>query len=378
MARALHMLKEITSFITVFIILILLLTSAAVAFYSLVYLPQYIGEMYFAIPFYVVIPIPVLIAFATGTYAYAWYVFLVIVISVSLMLFLYPGVPDYMKKLTEKPLSYKNTSIQEFSELYAAILFLVVAVTYIMYFLGVKVQGIGLEKQPTYVLMLNLLHASFYEELVVRFVFLGIPVYLYSLARSRKIPWYRIFGGNYEIGLVEIIIVLFSAAVFGIAHTPAWGWWKFVPTFIAGIVMGYLYLRYGMHYSIMFHFLTDYWTIAGNLNTQVGFVMDMLTMVILIAGVVFTVSYGIRLLQYFGVLGGGRHETEGNKPNAPKPSADYEKWIDVRCPNCGGQVFIYLDDGKLKCTNCGTVFEPSYPERSPQSTREDSLPPPPL
>ncbi len=371
MARMLHMLKEITSFITVFIILILLLTSEAVALYSLVYLPPYMGKDNFAIPFYVVMPYPVLIAFATGIYAYIWYIFLVAVVSASLALFLYAGIPGYIRKLTEKPLSYENTRLQEFSELYAAVLFVVVAITILMEHLGAGVHGIGLEKQPTYVLMLNLLHASFYEELMVRFLFLGIPAYLYSLARSRNIPWYRVFGGNYEIGLVEIILILFSAAVFGLAHTPAWGWWKFVPTFIAGIVMGYLYLRYGMHYSIMFHFLTDYWSIAGELNPEVGTVTGILTLVVLIGGIVFTVSYSIRLIRHFGLIDPG---TGREKPRVRETPAS---WIDVRCPSCGGQVFVYLDDGKLKCANCGAVFEPSYLGQSPQSDRGDSLPPPP-
>ncbi len=371
MGNLLHTLKEITSFITTFIILVILFTSFAVMFYSLYYVTQFINEKYFVIPFFLVIPFPVLLGFAYGIYAYVWYIFLAITITISVGIFTIFGLRNYIKNLMKSPLSYKTNSVKELSEVFSEVIFLSLLITMIMRVVGVQTPGIGIEKMPLYAQMLQLLHAAFYEELVVRFLLLGVPVFLWrgiSMYRreGKFLSPLRVFGGHYEMGVPELTFLFISSAIFGLAHTPAWGWWKFLPAFIAGLGMGYLYLKYGMHLSILFHFTTDYMTIPMAMNSQVYLTFGLLFLIIAMAGLVFTVSYSIRILQHFGMV---KKEKKITKRYMPPPP-----WIDIKCPKCGGQNFIYLENGKLKCLNCGTVFEPEYQEQSSQLTPEENPP----
>ncbi len=363
MGKVLHALKEVASFISVAIVLIILITNAIVMVYSLAYLPQFIGDEYFAIPLYILVPVPLLFAVLWGPYAYAWYVFLVFAITASLTLFLYGGMRDYVTKLMREPLSYRNASVQEFAEIFSLTLFVSVSVVILMKLLGVSTEGIGLVKMPLYSQMLSLLHASVYEEIVTRVVFLGIPVYLthkllaFHRNEESSIRAINIFGGVKKIGRVEVAFIIISALIFGVAHTPAWGWWKMLPAFIAGLGMGYLFIRYGIHYSILFHFATDYMYVAMSMSHFTALAMGVIYVVLIVLGLVFLVSYSARILQYFHLV---KKPQKREKIEVPEP------WIDVRCPNCGSQKFIY-HDGKLKCVDCGTIFEYEYPGQSGQS-----------
>ena len=372
MGRILHGIKEISSFIAVLLILVVLLTNFVVMVYSIRYIQNFIGGAYFNIPIFILIPVPLLILFLVGVAAYIWYILLAIIITVAISLFLYRGFLEYPKKLIKNPLSYKTSSIQEFAEIFASVMFLSIAITLLMQAGGVKTPTIGINKIPLYAQMLALLHASVYEEIVTRLVFLGIPVFIWrriiSNRNSEKPAGYiHILGGGYNFGIPEITFMLVSSAIFGIAHTPAWGWWKFLPAFIAGLGMSYLYLKYGIHYSILFHFATDFMSVSMNMNNTLLLAFGTIFTTLIALGVVFTISYAIKILQFSGLL--HRKKIANNRNPAPPPA-----WIDVHCPNCGAQSFIYMADGKLKCTQCGTIFDPSYQGQSSQPPQKVNPP----
>src|SRR5207244_5624564 len=52
--------------------------------------------------------------------------------------------------------------------------------------------------------------------------------------------------------------LLASSAIFGLAHAPGWGYWKVVPSMVAGLGFGYLFLRHGVGAAILAHFVNDY------------------------------------------------------------------------------------------------------------------------
>ena len=286
---------------TVILVIFLLLMVASVAVYSLAYLLQFIDGEYFGVPIYIIIPFPMVILSIMGVSAYAWYALLVLVILASLGMFLYHGLPEYRKNYAKN--DSKRSAIQEFSEIFAATTVTVFAITVLMQILGVNVHGIGLGELPMYSVILHLLHAAVYEELVVRLLFLGIPVFLYAvLVKKKELPVWRIFGGNFSIGIVELLFILISAAIFGVAHTQSWGLWKFFPTFVVGLSLGYLYMRYGIHYAILFHFLTDYSGVTGELIPSLGLAVHGMIILVELLGVYFAILYTIRLLPYFGAL----------------------------------------------------------------------------
>ncbi len=374
MVKILHTIKELSSIVVTFVILLILLTNFVTMFYSAWYIIPFIGDKYFAIPFYILVPVPLLFAIVRGLAAYGWYLFLVAAITTSVTLLMVRGFPKYLRKLKSSPLSYETNSVQEYAEIFSMVLFLDILVVFIMRMFSVKTPSIGIENTPLYFQMLSLLHASVYEEIVTRLAFIGIPVFIWRLLRRNKygdnVKFWHIFGGTNRFETPEITFILISAAIFGIAHTPAWGWWKFVPTFIAGIAMGYLYVKYGMHMSILMHFTTDFMTIPMAFDSRLYLIYSVLLIVVVVLGFIFTISYSIKILQHFSMVGKNR----GKRANKGMPVAP---WIDIKCPNCGSQKFVYLGNGKLQCVKCGTIID-EYSEQSHQLDDEGShLSPPP-
>jgi hypothetical protein len=74
---------------------------------------------------------------------------------------------------------------------------------------------------------------------------------------SRGLKGY-VIGGGFKIGPLEAFFIVGSALMFGLAHVPGWDIWKLIPTFIAGLGFAYLFLKVGIHASILLHFSFDY------------------------------------------------------------------------------------------------------------------------
>ncbi|MBP5734261.1 MAG: CPBP family intramembrane metalloprotease, partial [Candidatus Methanomethylophilaceae archaeon] len=88
---------------------------------------------------------------------------------------------------------------------------------------------------------------------------IGHPVVLIALFyyTEGKSSWKYLFGG-FGFSRKALILIVFSAFIFGAGHLTNWGWWKFFPTFVFGLIAGYLFCKYGVYATIMLHFLTDY------------------------------------------------------------------------------------------------------------------------
>ncbi len=109
-------------------------------------------------------------------------------------------------------------------------------------------------------LLFSLLHAVVWEEINDRLLFIGLPIALLILAGRREgSPLKALLGGT-GVGRAEIILIFLSSAVFALSHLPAWDEWKLLPTFLSGLGMGYLFVRYGLYASIMLHFCFNYLT----------------------------------------------------------------------------------------------------------------------
>ncbi len=355
MAKIFHAIKETVSFITILLFLILFLTAFATMYYGLIYLQNYINYPYFVIPIYYLNPFPQLVVWLVGSYAYAWYIFLVVILSICTILLFYIHGIDYFRKFLSQPFSYKKNGMQELVELYSLMLFIDVIIILFMGAVHYKPTNPIPENYPLYRLMLALLHASIYEEFLVRFLFLGVPVFLWHFFKNRnseRVRLIRIFGGGYKFGIPEITFLLISSTIFALAHVPSWGWWKFVPTFIGGLALGYLYLKYGLYLSILFHFATDFISVSLYIDKSLQLPFSLIILVLILGGIVFMASYFIRLLQFFGLIEKSPKKAEKSILPPPPPP-----WIDIKCPNCGSTNFIYLGNNTYKCISCGTVFK---------------------
>jgi len=123
------------------------------------------------------------------------------------------------------------------------------------------------EETPIWIRMMLLAEASVFEEISGRVVLIGLPLaFIKLLSGKHRGAWRYILGGSGEIGRAELLLILFSGSMFGLAHL-GWGPWKVVPTLVHGLMFGYLFVKVGLHASICVHFLFDY---SGFLSELTG------------------------------------------------------------------------------------------------------------
>jgi len=106
--------------------------------------------------------------------------------------------------------------------------------------------------------------AAVIEELTMRVFWMGIPMALVALFCGRKDFLKNLWGG-FGASKVSILFLFISTIIFAYAHVGGWGMWKMFPVFAGGLCMGYLYMRFGLHASIIFHMINDYlgvWLVA--------------------------------------------------------------------------------------------------------------------
>lgn len=319
-----------------------------------------------------------------------YYLLLVAAILASALYWFMTGLGGYVKELTARASSRKHSPIFEVCGLMFAILFvnsLVVLVTEALW------GGVPLptEDADLWELLFLLANASVWEELVTRVLLIGGPLILFDIARRRlraKKSSY-LLGGGFEFGVPEVTLVLITAVVFGAAHVPSWGMWKFFPSAVAGAAFGYLFLRHGLASAIMLHFAFDYLSMPLMVfDNNIGLAL------ILGIGVLLWIGFGALMAGYYVVrilefITGGRY-FEGRTHlvgapfplEAPPPVSQSWQWgplpmqgtgagqpqrpdtePEVRmpsggfgfsyvCPVCGNREARWIE-GRYQCLRCG-------------------------
>ncbi len=105
-------------------------------------------------------------------------------------------------------------------------------------------------------------NAAVWEEWITRVVYIGIPMAIAGLALTRDKGSLKMIFGGFGMSKLALALIVISALVFGFGHAGDWGFWKVVPSFVAGLIMGYAYVKIGLHASIIIHFLTDYMSVS--------------------------------------------------------------------------------------------------------------------
>jgi hypothetical protein len=214
-----------------------------------------------------------------GLLAVLYFTFIVTAILLSIYWLFYTEgheAWDLLKKSASRfqapPFNSRN-SFFLLPQVFLALLFFNMVVIVIAMIIGVTPktpESLG-EETPLWYLMYSLAKASVWEELATRVLFIGIPLACFELIRRYATGKKRtemanfIVGGKMQIGYAEGFFILFSSLTFGVAHIPGWGLWKFFPTFLTGLVFGYLFIVKGLHVAILLHFAFDYLTIPLDL-----------------------------------------------------------------------------------------------------------------
>lgn len=129
--------------------------------------------------------------------------------------------------------------------------------------------------------------AAVWEEVLTRMAFIGLPMAAVALVCREKGAWRYLFGG-FGFSRLVVVLMVISSLIFGYGHYSGWGLWKVLPTALGGFLMAYMYVRFGIHMSIMCHFILDYTSILMEGPTLA--VLLIFELVTIFAGIVCTLE----------------------------------------------------------------------------------------
>jgi len=115
----------------------------------------------------------------------------------------------------------------------------------------------------------------------------------YLRSRTKNGLWGYFLGGGFTIGPLEAFFIAGSAFMFGYAHVAGWDLWKMLPTFVAGLGFGYLFLKVGIHAAILLHFSFDYLSLGQALLPGFGLMELLLVALWSVVGAFYFGHYAV-------------------------------------------------------------------------------------
>jgi hypothetical protein len=156
--------------------------------------------------------------------------------------------------------------------------------------------------------------APLLEEFGFRIILLGVPLFvLYSRRTSIKY-FIRCLWTPSTLDIFDskraIFLIIFIGILFGFAHIAfgeSWSEGKFAQASVGGIILGWVYLKYGFVASLLIHWATNYFVFSyANFIAQINFIsidtafshslMSSLEILLLLSGVL---SITVLLVQKF-------------------------------------------------------------------------------
>jgi len=111
--------------------------------------------------------------------------------------------------------------------------------------------------------------APLLEEFIFRIVLVGIPLFALYSHRSSIRYFLKCLWSPSSLGILDskkaIFLIVFVGVLFGFAHVAfgdSWSEGKFAQATAGGIILGWVYLRYGIVASLLIHWATNYFIFA--------------------------------------------------------------------------------------------------------------------
>jgi hypothetical protein len=146
---------------------------------------------------------------------------------------------------------------------FSIIIVLSEAIAAIQELFGIKTEIPPLENELVH--FLSVTYAPIIEEIGFRVILVGIPLFLLY---SQRFSVWRFFmtlwnpSANLPTSNTKksIIVIIIAGVFFGASHviTEQWGEGKFAQAAMSGIVLGWVYYRYGFVVSVLIHWATNY------------------------------------------------------------------------------------------------------------------------
>ncbi len=282
---------------------------------NIVILAWGIGEVYpqmgHSVTIYVITPFIVDLFQLGGPLFFGFFLFLVAAIVLSFVWMTLKSAKPFGQELMLR-FNQARSPLFVIGTLFLALLFFQVAYYLLLAAMNVSTTTpAGLEGTELWKLIFSFAQASVWEEVVSRVLLLGVPLLIFTpiinnLFRPKhpveQREWWRYFlGGGFKFGPLEMFFLIFSSAMFGFAHLASWDIFKVFPAALAGLAMGYLFLKFGIYASIMFHFFTDYLSVPLSVfpeSESLAMILGLLILIFLAVGAVFFVYYLLKGVGY--------------------------------------------------------------------------------
>ena len=310
--------------------------------------------------FYLPLPLPLLLYISQDPGPFlGYYAFIVVAIAAAAVWYAWRDRHLTARAFTA-PLDAIGTRLRSMSgwiavaQVWMATTFFQVALIYILLFSGyAPTSPFTQTPENAWSLLFDYSAASVFEEIAFRVFLIGLPMAVGALvwrlyhARGPRPPGgprgnllgalRYLWGGQLrkessrEALLVGGLLVLGSSLLFGLAHAPGWGWWKVLPAFVAGLGMGYVFVRHGLGAAILLHFATDgslALALEGVGGDALALVLDLMFLALAVAGAGFLAWYLIYGWQEFQDLRHrfGRHVVRQPAAVAPGPGTLPQGW----------------------------------------------------
>ncbi len=211
------------------------------------HLPSYTHSLF------IVIPKVVSFLKFSGTPVQIYYLLILIGVLSSAVYLL---AVSYRPIKEEGTKGLKKTPLYEVMTLFAALYF--VEIIYIMIMNAAGVETSSPFDEENWEMMFTLLNASIYEEIICRILYLGLPMAVLAVIMKKDTKLTKYLFGGFGMSKLALVFIIFSGGIFAMAHLGGWGWWKIFPTFLFGVISGYIFCKYGVYATVSMHFLTDY------------------------------------------------------------------------------------------------------------------------
>ena len=122
--------------------------------------------------------------------------------------------------------------------------------------------------------------APLLEEFIFRIILIGIPLFVLYSGRASIRYFVKCLWSPSSLNILNskkaILLIIFVGILFGFAHiafSDSWSDGKFAQATVGGIIIGWVYLRYGIVVSLLIHWATNYFIFAyAHFISQINYV----------------------------------------------------------------------------------------------------------
>jgi hypothetical protein len=316
---------------------------------------------------YLILPLPhpiVGLVNADGFWFGLYFDLVVAAIVASVAWTFYRSARPLWKELAiEKP-KEGHSPIYSITTLFMAIMTVNLVYVLLVFIFNVQTTTPDFGSRDLWQLLFAFANAAVWEELIMRVLWLGVPLLIIALLTRRAKNYKQYFlGGGLTFGTWEVVFIFVSAGLFAFGHTQYWDAFKIIPTFASGVAFGYLFIRYGLYACIVLHFAVDYYDMLGtSLNSlPIQVVYGLVLIAFGIVGIPYLVVYTRRIILFLS--GRDLRPRATPAPMAMKvPATSRPSTVPVEsasrpgafftCTRCGNHEAV-LREGQLECARCG-------------------------